>query len=240
MVGIPPVKITEEEKRKSAYLATLSTNKRVEEQSLSDFKLMNGMTMKRTNNGYDYLYIADSQMKTFSEFEYYSPTNIKYQRNLLKKILKRRKGQPTGITFDNEGYLWMAIDNEGVILRVDIDREEIVDTVEIECPYITGISFGGDNLYVTTSRFQIVDRGSDEASGSKDSDDSDSSDESGDSDQSNKSSESDDKSGDKSGKSKEKPKPPKKPKSTENCGGTFVVEGLGVSGMANYYENINA
>jgi len=73
---------------------------------------------------------------------------------LLKHIQLPNNATPDGLVVDNQGFAWVASAYGQAILRVNLDTEEVVRSIEIPDRGVYDCTFGGvnlDKLYVATS-----------------------------------------------------------------------------------------
>lgn len=119
--------------------------------------IANGMAWNMSKNT---MYFTDSYTKRVDTYDYNSEKGlITYKESKINIS----KGQPDGLTIDEEGMLWIALWGGYSVIRVNPTTGEILSTIELPDKNVTCCIFGGENLdtlYITTASDDEGNRGS--------------------------------------------------------------------------------
>lgn len=187
--GSAPSNVNEDD---PTILATLTLKNKVYENTLFEEHMTVGMGFwhNTSNDSPDLLYTSHTSDRVVNQFVYHPSGQYYFRKRVLEDNLRNRSGYPTGVVADTDGHLWIAIDTEGCVIEVDVDKDEILQTIKLESKYLTGMEFGGSDLstlFVTTNTHDL------------------------------------------SGNNQE---------SGESQGNVIAIEGLGVKGFPQYFENV--
>ena len=111
------------------------------------------------------LYFSDSAGRRILAYDL-APDNSVLRNRRTFATMASDEGMPDGLTVDTEGGVWCAHFGAGRLTRYLPDGS-IASMIELPCPVITSMSFGGPNmttLFVTTGWSPGVERSEDEHS----------------------------------------------------------------------------
>ncbi|EDO36541.1 predicted protein, partial [Nematostella vectensis] len=104
------------------------------------------------------LYYVDSIPRTVSAFDYdVASGNLSNRRVAIQ--LPPSRGEPDGMTIDKDGMLWIAIWDEGKVVRFDPNTGEELQSVSFPVARTTSCCWAGpnyDELIVTTARIGLT------------------------------------------------------------------------------------
>lgn len=99
----------------------------------------------------DRLYYADSLQSKIFTYEYDSETGAVGPREVFLETAPLGS-VPDGATVDADGHLWVALVQNGQVVRIS-PNAEVVQTIDFPVTYVSCPAFGGENLdvlYVTS------------------------------------------------------------------------------------------
>ena len=101
-------------------------------------------------------YYIDSPTMTVKEFPWDPETGgIAGKGRVAATIPKELGGAPDGMAVDVEGMIWVALFRGGKVVRIDPATGELLAVIELPCPHITSVCFGGrylDRLFITSAK----------------------------------------------------------------------------------------
>ena len=136
----------------------------------SFYILYNDLTYKKIDEGYevtngpafsnDYkkIYFTDTREGKIYFSDLNNDGTIKQKKLFIS--ISAKEGRPDGMTFDNEGFLWVAIFGGSCVNRYNSEGK-LVDKIELPVSCITSCVFGGKNfneLFITTASFKLSDK----------------------------------------------------------------------------------
>ncbi len=105
------------------------------------------------------MYYIDTPTYEVRAFDYNNETGEIRSPRIIITILASL-GFPDGMTIDEEGMLWIAIWNGGIVGRWNPETGELLQTIQLPAHNITSCAFGNENLdvlYITTARKGLTD-----------------------------------------------------------------------------------
>ncbi len=94
-------------------------------------------------------YYVDTPTHRIDAFEYDSRTGLSNRHPVVR--IPEEQGDPDGLTVDADGYLWVALYRGGAVHRYAPDGR-LDGVVEVPVSLVTACTFGGGDLFITTSR----------------------------------------------------------------------------------------
>jgi len=105
------------------------------------------------------LYHTDSRSAVIWAWEFDLATGEISNRRLFAEFTDERGGRPDGITTDEAGNVWMAMNGGGKVLCLS-PKGKVVRSIALPTTRPTSLCFGGpklDRLYVTSMQFSLSD-----------------------------------------------------------------------------------
>ena len=94
------------------------------------------------------MYFTDSPRKSVDRFDFNGATGSISNRGVFYRV--EGEGVPDGAAIDESGCLWIAVNGQGKVLKVDPDGKLVGDIVfptrMVSCP-----AFAGEDLFVTSA-----------------------------------------------------------------------------------------
>ncbi|KAK7866859.1 hypothetical protein R5R35_006027 [Gryllus longicercus] len=109
------------------------------------------------------MFFVEPLKKTVDAFNFDAEKGELSNRRVLLDYTNKMRGEPRGLTIDEEGKLWVASFGGSQVLRVDPESGEVMKRLPVPCRDVTNVAFGGDDmedLFVTTcsSRLEPSER----------------------------------------------------------------------------------
>ena len=119
-------------------------------------KVPNGMAFSK---GRKHLYFTETRAWKIHIFDYSEETGgLSHKRTFIDVPRDEKEGRADGLTIDEDGYLWSARFDGGIIVRYNPDGIEET-RIPIPTSKVTSLTFGGENLedlFITTASGNII------------------------------------------------------------------------------------
>lgn len=125
---------------------------------LTDINISNGLTWNEKKNKFYYIDSGNFHLKEFD----YDPVTGNISNEVVMLQIEEGQYLMDGMTIDDAGFVYIATFRGGRVIKVNPEKQEIVDEIEIpDAAQITSVAFGGpnlDELFVTTANFATSPR----------------------------------------------------------------------------------
>jgi sugar lactone lactonase YvrE len=117
------------------------------------------------SNGLDWdrekqlMYYIDTPTMEIRQYQYDPKTGNLSNQEIVYRF-KKEDGYPDGMTIDQEGNLWVALFGGGKAAKINPEKKEWIDSIDVPAQHVTCCAFGGKDmktLYITTASFPLTD-----------------------------------------------------------------------------------